>query len=126
MNCDGEFTNQRKISGQTPGGSFSKKPRSEPPDVASTILESAPVPGLALSLEGIKSGKIITLASLRALSYILFTLIAGWSSLVARQAHNLKVVGSNPTPATNLRNLRSLKFTFQGFFVTDVIFCSGG
>ena len=28
---------------------------------------------------------------------------AGWSSLVARQAHNLKVVGSNPTPATTLR-----------------------
>src|SRR3974377_2431969 len=27
---------------------------------------------------------------------------AGWSSPVARQAHNLKVVGSNPTPATNL------------------------
>jgi hypothetical protein len=24
---------------------------------------------------------------------------AGWSSLIARQAHNLKVVGSNPTPA---------------------------
>jgi hypothetical protein len=30
--------------------------------------------------------------------------IAGWSSPVARQAHNLKVVGSNPTPATNLFN----------------------
>jgi hypothetical protein len=29
--------------------------------------------------------------------------IAGWSSPVARQAHNLKVVGSNPTPATKLR-----------------------
>jgi hypothetical protein len=29
---------------------------------------------------------------------------AGWSSPVARQAHNLKVVGSNPTPATNLFN----------------------
>ena len=27
-------------------------------------------------------------------------LAAGWSSPVARQAHNLKVVGSNPTPAT--------------------------
>ena len=27
---------------------------------------------------------------------------AGWSSLVARQAHNLKVGGSNPSPATNL------------------------
>ena len=28
------------------------------------------------------------------------TTVAGWSSPVARQAHNLKVVGSNPTPAT--------------------------
>ena len=28
---------------------------------------------------------------------------AGWSSLVARQAHNLKVGGSNPSPATNLK-----------------------
>ena len=27
--------------------------------------------------------------------------IAGWSSPVARQAHNLKVLGSNPSPATN-------------------------
>ena len=27
---------------------------------------------------------------------------AGWSSLVARRAHNPEVVGSNPTPATNL------------------------
>src|SRR5215467_4552827 len=29
---------------------------------------------------------------------------AGWSSPVARQAHNLKVVGSNPTPATKPPN----------------------
>ena len=28
------------------------------------------------------------------------TIIAGWSSPVARQAHNLKVIGSNPIPAT--------------------------
>jgi hypothetical protein len=28
------------------------------------------------------------------------TFIAGWSSPVARQAHNLKVIGSNPIPAT--------------------------
>ena len=28
---------------------------------------------------------------------------AGWSSPVARQAHNLKVVGSNPTPATKYK-----------------------
>ena len=30
---------------------------------------------------------------------------AGWSSLVARQAHNLKVPGSNPGPAPNLKTL---------------------
>ena len=30
-------------------------------------------------------------------------LVAGWSSLVARQAHNLKVAGSNPAPAPNLK-----------------------
>jgi hypothetical protein len=29
--------------------------------------------------------------------------IAGWSSPVARQAHNLKVIGSNPIPATRQR-----------------------
>ena len=28
--------------------------------------------------------------------------VAGWSSSVARRAHNPKVVGSNPSPATNL------------------------
>ena len=34
---------------------------------------------------------------------------AGWSSPVARQAHNLKVAGSNPAPATNIENyLKSL------------------
>ena len=31
----------------------------------------------------------------------MFVNIAGWSSLVARRAHNPKVVGSNPSPATN-------------------------
>ncbi len=28
---------------------------------------------------------------------------AGWSSLVARRAHNPKVGGSNPSPATNTK-----------------------
>ena len=32
-------------------------------------------------------------------SHILLYLIAGWSSLVARRAHNPKVAGSNPAPA---------------------------
>ncbi len=30
-------------------------------------------------------------------------IIAGWSSLVARRAHNPKVVGSNPAPAILVR-----------------------
>src|SRR5207249_6943263 len=37
-----------------------------------------------------------------------YFLRAGWSSLVARQAHNLKVAGSNPAPATNLFQPRCL------------------
>ena len=32
---------------------------------------------------------------------------AGWSSPVARQAHNLKAAGSNPAPATTLTERRS-------------------
>ena len=32
--------------------------------------------------------------------------IAGWSSQVARQAHNLKAAGSNPAPATNKSHRR--------------------
>ena len=36
---------------------------------------------------------------------------AGWSSLVARRAHNPKVVGSNPAPATN-----DLRSPFLGAF----------
>jgi hypothetical protein len=42
-------------------------------------------------------------------SYVpVLTRFAGWSSPVARQAHNLKVTGSNPVPATNF-------FLFQPF-----------
>ncbi len=42
---------------------------------------------------------------------------AGWSSLVARRAHNPKVVGSNPAPATRLEkadlvNSKSAFFRF--------------
>ena len=36
----------------------------------------------------------------RAAAVTLQKSVAGWSSPVARQAHNLKVTGSNPVPAT--------------------------
>jgi hypothetical protein len=40
---------------------------------------------------------------------------AGWSSPVARQAHNLKVAGSNPAPATKLLyNIKCLSAALRG------------
>lgn len=46
--------------------------------------------------------KRIYLRKLEQFAIILFLPDAGWSSLAARRAHNPKVVGSNPAPATNL------------------------
>ena len=43
-------------------------------------------------------------------------ILAGWSSPVARQAHNLKVVGSNPTPATNFVTLIGASLSSSGAF----------
>ena len=40
--------------------------------------------------------------------------IAGWSSLVARRAHNPKVVGSNPAPATT-KHLDFIKMLFFAY-----------
>src|SRR5690606_27082570 len=48
-----------------------------------------------------------------------------WSSLVARRAHNPKVVGSNPAPATNIQkaNLRIGFFRFsRGYFSQHFLF----
>ena len=42
---------------------------------------------------------------------------AGWSSPVARQAHNLKVTGSNPVPATKTKPVGSVtQARFGGLF----------
>ena len=43
---------------------------------------------------------------------------AGWSSPVARQAHNLKVTGSNPVPATKISPLPQ---QVSGFFVVQIL-----
>ena len=46
------------------------------------------------------------------------TIGAGWSSPVARQAHNLKVIGSNPIPATKLSPVsQALGPYLPGFFM---------
>ena len=45
---------------------------------------------------------------------------AGWSSLVARQAHNLKAAGSNPAPATKSRRMPA---TYRVYILQN---CEGG
>ena len=44
---------------------------------------------------------------------------AGWSSLVARRAHNPKVGGSNPPPATNTKALVRRTFLGWGFLISE-------
>ena len=51
-------------------------------------------------------------------SVSLSSVVAGWSSLVARQAHNLKVAGSNPAPAPNLKAL--VGNDLRGFFTAQI------
>ena len=46
--------------------------------------------------------------------------IAGWSSLVARRAHNPEVVGSNPAPAT--KNLQLVGLAGELFLFRDCVF----
>ncbi len=55
--------------------------------------------GFAVNCVKLKK-ELVTAPSLKQ---IIRSLAAGWSSPVARQAHNLKVTGSNPVPATNFR-----------------------
>src|ERR1700742_3273739 len=51
---------------------------------------------------------------------------AGWSSLAARRAHNPKVVGSNPAPATNeTPKLKLRGFAFLGVLVAKMGGTSG-
>ena len=49
----------------------------------------------------IGSSPIIGLAIRFIINFIVKQYIAGWSSLEARRAHNPKVIGSNPVPATH-------------------------
>jgi hypothetical protein len=48
-----------------------------------------------------KTGRLVGLTPPKGLLTFLSSFVAGWSSLVARRAHNPKVAGSNPAPATS-------------------------
>ncbi len=73
------------------------------------VIGSSPIIGFYY-LDGFPSGQrgqtvnlLATLSKVRILPHPLnkrIMIIAGWSSLEARRAHNPKVVGSNPAPAT--------------------------
>ncbi len=78
--------------------------------------------------------KKISIASVARIGYVLFPYlkkcygiihIAGWSSPVARQAHNLKVVSSNLAPATNLFNDLSQKCFFKKILIATILLLSG-
>ena len=67
-------------------------------------MEDYPSPAEGNGLENRQAGKTVQgFESLILLSlgikFQLGLIIAGWSSQVARRAHNPKVVGSNPAPA---------------------------
>ena len=61
---------------------------------------------MIITLVALKDGcaGVLIAAAIRPVGLDVLFVGAGWSSPVARQAHNLKVVGSNPTPATNSTN----------------------
>ena len=71
------------------------------------VIGSSPIIGFYF-LDGFPSGQrgqtvnlLATLSKVRILPHPLNSVnIAGWSSLEARRAHNPKVTGSNPVPAT--------------------------
>ena len=51
---------------------------------------------------------------------------AGWSSLAARRAHNPKVAGSNPVPATNERDRFFNRQKAVGATSSDSLLCFNG
>ena len=63
-------------------------------------------------------GFLNTIYQINKFSSCKFNHSAGWSSPVARQAHNLKVAGSNPAPATNYFTLLQLisRLEFEAAF----------
>ena len=70
--------------------------RFDPAKLHHYVAEVYPSPAEGIGLEnrqGMKVPRGFESLNLRHLN------IAGWSSLVARRAHNPKVVGSNPAPA---------------------------
>ncbi len=61
------------------------------------MLEEYPSPAEGIGLENRQAGQ--TAQGFESPFLLHYFIVAGWSSPVARRAHNPKVAGSNPAPA---------------------------
>ena len=64
-------------------------------------MEVYPSSAEGIGLENRQAARVARgFESLYLLHFLKLYIVAGWSSTVARRAHNPKVAGSNPVPAT--------------------------
>ena len=68
-------------------------------------MEEYPSPVEGIGLENREAAKATQGFESLFLRQLIYIYISGWSSLVARWAHNPKVVGSNPAPAPWFRGV---------------------
>ena len=63
-------------------------------------MEVYPSSAEGIGLENRQAARVARGSNPSTSSILKFYIVAGWSSTVARRAHNPKVAGSNPVPAT--------------------------
>ena len=95
-------------------GGFSHKKGVTNTEFVLLNLQGLPPEPIPARLKGNKP--LITLL-FRVIPDIVTDSDAGWSSLAARRAHNPKVIGSNPIPATKYHKA-SKAIRFRSFFIT--------
>ncbi len=67
---------------------WGKEGLNDRPNLVPNPVQRGSLEGMSVRVEPLSSLEYLTIST------------AGWSSLVARRAHNPKVAGSNPAPAT--------------------------
>ncbi len=78
-----------------------------------TVRQIGPTPLAGRGHNSAEAGRL-TPCHYPTVRYTLDVCDAGWSSLVARRAHNPKVAGSNPAPATTRRPRHCLGLLLHG------------
>ena len=98
MKCSA-YQARRSAAGIFFGYQYSTKPGSDQLAVPTRICPVVIAEYCRPAQQSLNGFAFLRCARQHDLAY--FRYDAGWSSLVARQAHNLKAAGSNPAPATN-------------------------